>query len=84
LIRNLWNQIAATRQGCPWMSKVSIRGTGRPRNVGLRFSQRKSDSGCRTEGDIETPIDVISMPYALRFCETESEFVRLASKTSRN
>ena len=26
---------------------------------------------CRTEGDIENPFDVISMPYALRFCETE-------------
>jgi hypothetical protein len=39
---------------------------------------------CRTEGDIETPFDVISMRYALRFCETESEFVRLVSKTSRN
>jgi hypothetical protein len=39
---------------------------------------------CWTEGDIETPFGVISMPYALRFCETESEFVRLASKTSRN
>ena len=39
---------------------------------------------CRTEGDIETPFDVISMPYALRFFETESEFVRLASKTSWN
>ena len=39
---------------------------------------------CRTEGDIETPFGVISMPYALRFCETEAEFVRLASKTSRS
>jgi hypothetical protein len=45
---------------------------------------RSGRAECRTEGDIETPFGVISMPYALRFCETESEFVRLASKTSRN
>lgn len=46
--------------------------------------QASALAGCRKEGDIETHVLVISMTCSVRVCETESEFVRLASKTSLN
>ena len=39
LIRNLRDQIAATRQGCPWILTTSTRATGRRRSVGRRSSR---------------------------------------------
>jgi len=46
LIRNLWNQIAAKRQGCPWILATSTRRNGRRRNAGPRFF-RSCPSGLR-------------------------------------